>query len=740
MKWNKPKKILVIVTLSLFVCYALGFILNCVFSNNFTFRFRASLLTDGTTFVYAFVLFAAAGLIALYYYYKHFWLFNAKHILKGNKGDKRIEVNLEQARFQTDREIDANFIKAEYGELNAKEIVGIPVKAEQVGEKYQIHFAKNAHTLVIGTTGSGKTTTFINPTIQILSESKAKPSLLISDPKGELYALHAKSLEEKGYEVKVLDLRNPYNSVRWNPLERPFTMYRRMQNLADEAETDEENGCYRFNGKTYYKQTDLIAALQVEMQKIFDEVYEELHDMVTVLCPVLNQNEPIWESGAKNFILAIALAMLEDSKIPELGMTKEKYNFFNLMKIATNTEDDCAELVKYFQGRGELSKALSLSKQVLDSSDKTRGSYLSTMFDKLNIFADLSLCALTSANEIEFSEMAERPIALFLQIPDEKATRHTLAAMVMLQAYKELVAKANSYAALSLPRSVYFLMDEFGQLPRVEKLEQMITVGRSRNIWLCLVIQSYAQLAKVYDEKAAEIIRSNCNIQVFIGTSDPKTIEEYSKRCGNYTVITRSTGYNTVKADDINSNASIKERPLIYPTELAQLNKPGDMGHAVVTVFGYMPIMSVYTPSYACKAYRLTQGEQSLREGRYFDEDRVFYDMKRRNELVLPKHPPQRRGGGSGGMNLVRQAEGLKEHIKEQLERCISPELMPDEERIRLLTLIDKQAYMQVRETLEETARRAASVNEDHLVSALENLCKKLTLLEMASDSVTTKR
>ncbi|MFQ7078940.1 MAG: hypothetical protein ACLRSW_13935 [Christensenellaceae bacterium] len=59
------------------------------------------------------------------------------------------------------------------------------------------------------------------------------------------------------------------------------------------------------------------------------------------------------------------------------------------MKIATNTEDDCAELMRYFQNRGPLSKALSLSKQVLDSADKTRGSYLSTMFDKLNIFADL---------------------------------------------------------------------------------------------------------------------------------------------------------------------------------------------------------------------------------------------------------------------------------------------------------------------------------------------------------------
>lgn len=738
MKWNKLKKVLVIANGIIFVCYAVGFVLNCVFTHNYTFRFDIRLLFSGTTFLYAGLLLVIAGIVALYYYYKHFWLFNTKNIIRGNKGDKRIDVNLEQARFQTNNEINGNFPKIEYVKLSETDISGIPVKAEQVKDKYLVNFAKNAHTLVIGTTGSGKTMTFINPTIQILSESKAHPSMLISDPKGELYSLHAKSLEKKEYTVKVLDLRNPYNSVRWNPLERPFVMYQRMLNLADEVKTDEEQGYYLFDGKTYYEQTAVAAALQVEKQKIFDEVYEDLHDMITVLCPVVNKNEPIWESGAKNFILAIALAMLEDSKLPELGMTKEKFNFFNLTKIATNTEDDCAELVRYFKGRGELSKALSLSKQLLDSAEKTRGSYLSTMFDKLNMFADLSLCALTSANEITFSEMAEKPIALFLQIPDEKVTRHTLAAMVMLQAYKELVAKANSYPTLSLPRSVYFLMDEFGQLPRVEKLEQMITVGRSRNIWLCLVIQSYAQLAKTYDDKAADIIRSNCNIQVFIGTSDPKTIDEYSKRCGNYTVITRSAGYNTVKADDINSNASIKERPLIYPSELAQLNKPGDMGHAIVTVFGYMPIRSYFTPSYECKAYRLVPGEQKLSEGRYFDEDNIFYDMKRRNERVLPKRPQQKRPVG-GGMNLARQTEGLKEQIKEQIERSIPPELMPDAERIRLMTLIDKQAYLRVREFIEETAKRAASLNEDHLISALDNLCKKLTLLEMASDGETTK-
>ena len=514
MKWNKLfaklKKPLIIAGCTLAVSFVAGFFLNCLFTYNFKFRADINLLVDGKTYLYAFLLSVIALTVALAYYYKHYWLKNSKKIIQGDERDNDVAANLEQAHFQTDEEVEKNYKKITYAELPRTNLVGIPVRAVERRGRYEIHFAKNAHTMIIGTTGSGKTTTFINPAVQILSQSAAKPSMLISDPKGELYALHAKSLADKGYIVKVLDLRNPYNSVRWNPLERPFLNYQRMLHIDEEVTADEERGGWVFEGELYNDPEELQSALQVKKQWLFDQVYEDLHDMITVLCPITNKNEPIWESGAKNFILAIAIAMLEDSANPALGMTKEKYNFYNLMKIATNTEDDCAELMRYFQNRGPLSKALSLSKQVLDSADKTRGSYLSTMFDKLNIFADLSLCSLTSANEITFSDMAEKPIALFLQIPDEKETRHTLAAMVLLQAYKELVAKANTYPDLSLPRSVYFLMDEFGNLPPIHKMEQMVTVGRSRNLWLCLVIQSYAQLAKVYDEKVADIIKSNC--------------------------------------------------------------------------------------------------------------------------------------------------------------------------------------------------------------------------------------
>lgn len=631
MKKKKASKIFLILLIVFWISYLLGLVLSCLVHKGFEPRYLISRETIGFT-----ALFLLLSLVAvLLYAYNHWWIFRSKKIMEGKDSDLHFSANLEEARFQSEEEMNKNYETYGFEELKDRKITGAIIKAKEEDGHLKVTFAKPAHTLVIGTTGSGKTATFVNPSIQILSELKNHPSMLISDPKGELYQSNAKALRDKGYEVKVLDLRNPYNSVRWNPLERPYLLHQRAMGLEKEIAPDEEQGCYFFEGNQYWSKEEVDSAIQVRRQQLNDQVYEDLNDICAVLCPVTNKEEPMWESGAQHLILAIALAMLEDSDDQKLGMTKEKYNFYSIMKVATSTEDECKELIDYFHNRSPLSKASSLSKQVMDSSDKTRGSYLSSTFDKISMFSDLSLCALTSSNEIEFGSMGEKPIALFLQIPDEKETRHTLASMVILQAYKELVNKANSYPSLSLPRPVYFLLDEFGNLPKIHKLEQMVTVGRSRNIWLDLVIQSYSQLSKVYDEKSADIIKSNCNIQVWIGSTDLKSAEEFAKRCGNYSIVQRSVGYQSAKADDISSNSSVKERPLIYPSELQTLNNPRDMGHAIVTVFGYQPIRSTFTPCFQVPQFDMEKIDQKLEKGRFFDEKNAYYDMKNRNRIVM---------------------------------------------------------------------------------------------------------
>lgn len=701
--------------------FCVGYLINIFVSNNFVFKFSISseILLSYKTYLYAFEVFAIIMLIFLFVWYKGAFK-NPKALMSTNENDV-IYTGLEQAHFQTDEEIIKNYKTISYNDLPNIEVEGIPVKAEETKKDFNITLAKPAHTLIIGTTGSGKTTTFISPTIQILANTKSKPSMLISDPKGELYALHAKSLLKRGYDVKVLDLRNPYCSIRWNPLEKPFEMYQEMLSLDNKVSVNEEEGYYIFENKIYYDKDELNAVIQVKKQELFDEVYEDLNDICSVLCPVKNKSEPIWESGAKNFILAITLAMLEDSENPNNEMTKEKFNFFNIMKIATNTQNDCEDLMEYFKHRSPISKSVSLSKQVLDASDKTRGSYLSTIFDKLSMFSDMSICSLTSANEIDFAEISTKPTALFLQIPDEKETRHTLAAMVILQAYKALVAKANTYPDLSLPRSVYFLLDEFGNLPQVHKLEQMITVGRSRKIWLALVVQSYAQLAKVYDEKSADIIKSNCNIQIFIGTTDQKTIEEFSKKCGNYSIIQKNVSFSSSN-DGVGSSVSVKERPLIYPTELAQLNNNQNMGNAIVSIFGYSPIRSKFVPSFKSKYFVLEKTNQLLSAGKYFNEEKVFYDMLKRNEQFKRKVVK---------VNPKEIDEFIK-RIEIEIDKGIDFEIIPDDDyKIKMLEKLNTKDYVGLKDMCDELQYQAEKkkIENVNIYIELKNTVEQLIRL-----------
>jgi len=183
-KWDKLKKLFVIIAIVAAVCLALGFVLNCYIKHGFKMAIDFRLLFDKNTFIYFGVLMVVALFIVVWYYHKHFWLFNSRNVIKGNKRDADIKVNLEQARFEDEAEINRNFPRYKFGDLS-EAASGIPVRAEQ-GKRgdYNVNLSGNAHTLIIGTTGSGKTTTYISPAIQILSETQSKPSLLIADPKG----------------------------------------------------------------------------------------------------------------------------------------------------------------------------------------------------------------------------------------------------------------------------------------------------------------------------------------------------------------------------------------------------------------------------------------------------------------------------------------------------------------------------------------------------------------------------
>ena len=410
-------------------------------------------------------------------------------IFSSKKGGDVISV-LENSRFMTDKERDKYFKPHAYEDLAALSKFkddGVPVRAlmDKKG-KLQLNFLNGVHSLVIGSTGSGKTTTFINPMIQLLAATGCGSSMIITDPKGELFDLHSAFLKERGYDVMVLDLRDTYSSSRWNPLESIWDMYQEFRHtgesiivhrdsMEDYTELKQVDGVAEagelwceWNGKAYADLRHCQDDVSVAKQKIYDEMYEDLNDLVSGICPITNEKDPLWEKGARSIILATCLAMLEDSTDERLDMTKEKFNFYNLNKILTNSENNYEALKNYFEGRNPLSQAVTLSRQVLAAADQTMSSYMSITFDKLSLFNDNGICGLTSMTDIHAEQFAERPTALFLKIPDEKDTRHGLASLFVLSIYKALIKVASAREDLSLPRNVYFIMDEFGNMPKIE--------------------------------------------------------------------------------------------------------------------------------------------------------------------------------------------------------------------------------------------------------------------------------
>ena len=581
-------------------------------------------------------------------------LFNGSFF--GGKAEKAmVDGVLENSRFMTDKERDKFFYQFDYDNAGEAKRDGVPMRAilDKKG-KLQCNFMPNAHSLIIGATGSGKTTTFINPMIQLLGATNCGSSMIMTDPKGELFAMHSKYLKERGYDVLLLDLRDTYSSSRWNPLGGIWDMYQEYvhagkgivvhrDSMADYPELKQmdgmaENGAVwaQWQGKAYADLTHCYDDVSVAKQKIYDEMYEDLNDLISVICPIENEKDPLWEKGARSIILATCLAMLEDSEDPSLGMTKEKFNFYNLNKALANSENNYQALKDYFKGRSQLSQAVTLSRQVLSAAEATMSSYMSITFDKLNMFNDRGLCGLTSATDIVASQFAERPTALFMKIPDEKDTRHGLAAVFVLCMYKALIKVASAREDLSLPRNVYFILDEFGNMPKIEKFDKMITVGRSRKIWFNMVVQSYSQLNNVYGEQVADIVKSNCAMKMFIGSNDIGTCKEFSELCGNMTVRTNSTSTGLgSKEGDINVSTQTQVRPLIYPSELQKLNNKVSTGNAIIVTFGNYPLKTKYTPSYKCPYYKFGQMDLGEIRSHVFRADAVYYDLGKRNRLVL---------------------------------------------------------------------------------------------------------
>jgi len=548
----------------------------------------------------------------------------------GSRRVKKVNKDLEDSHFMTDSEIAHNkgFTVTTFDGLQTVQD-GLLIKAERTNEGMKVVLCDPIHAAIIATTGTGKTTTYIEPSIEILSRTSTKPCMVITDPKGELYDRHAATLKKNGYNVHNIDLTNTYKSTLWNPFN---DVWRKTARIREDI-TQEKNK-YKWGGKLYATNAEAERAKKEFTVKLNDEIYIDLQDLIYTMCPVNDKSQPMWEQGARDLLFAMALRMWED--VRDGYMPKEKFNLYNLWwNLTEYARDDCEVLKEYIDGcADEQSRAKSMASTVLVSEDRTLSSYLGSVNQYLHWMADGGVAQLTSGNEIEFSEWDEQPNVLFVKIPDMKEGRHGLVSLMLLQLYKALDEKGEKNSELGetpdkrLKRHCYFLMDEFGSLPPIRNFDNIVKIARSLGVFMLPVLQDYAQLDKVYGEKPATTIKNNCNVKIFMGTSDDKTRNEISEACGKHKV--KSVSYNENK--DMSVSTSAQSVPLIYPSELKNLNAPknGVFGNAVIIVSGVYPITSHTTPCFAAKdIYGIEETKFPQKDFMIFDELANRYDITR---------------------------------------------------------------------------------------------------------------
>ena len=434
------------------------------------------------------------------------------------------------------------------------------------------------HNLIIGSTGSGKTQAIIFPMVHTLS--KHGESMIITDPKGEIYEKTKIMLEKQGYEIILLNFRNPQQGNAWNPLSLPYRLWK--------------------SGNQ-------------------DKAIELLDDLaLNILYDESSKNaDPFWEKTSADYFSGIALGLFEDA-------TEEQININSISLMSTVGEEKfkgSTYIKEYFNGKDPAGAAYTNASSTILAPSDTKGSIIAVFKQKIKLFASrVNLSEMLSYSNFSIENIGTKKTALFIVIQDEKKTYHSLATILVKQIYETLIDVAQNNGG-KLPIRTNFLLDEFANMPPLKDVTTMITAARSRAMRFTMIIQNFAQLNEVYGEQSAETIKGNCGNLIYLISTELKALEEISKMCGE------------VKSKKDDKTVST---PLITISDLQKLK----MFEVIVRRLRIPPFKTKLTPNYKMDWGRVYPSEdlmhikpRVMREIQTFDV-REFVKAKNQEKMA----------------------------------------------------------------------------------------------------------
>ena len=397
---------------------------------------------------------------------------------------------------------------------------------------------RNLNLLICGGSGAGKTRFFAKPNVM-----QCNTSFVILDPKGEILRDTGGLLKKKGYEVKVLDLINMYKSHCYNPF--------------------------------VYLKTDN------DVQKLVTNLFKSTTPKGS------QSNDPFWDTAASMLLLALIFYLWYEAPEEEQNFTM----VMEMLRAGDVKEDDelyVSPLDILFE-RLEMDNpehiALKYYRDYHSGSAKTLKSIQITLASRLEKFNLESLSKLTTTDELELEKMGERKTALFALIPDNDTSFNFIVSILYTQLFQQLFYIADHKYKGRLPIHVHFVMDEFANVSLPDDFAKILSVMRSREVSVSIILQNLAQLKALF-EKDWESIIGNCDTFLYLGGNEQSTHKYISELMGKENLDLNTYGRSFGRNGNYSTNYQQTGRELLSPDEVRML----DNKYAILFVRGERPI------------------------------------------------------------------------------------------------------------------------------------------------------
>jgi|GEM_PF-2101883 len=395
---------------------------------------------------------------------------------------------------------------------------------------------RNDNIITIGGSGRNKTVGYVIPNILHIAEHVGE-SMVITDPKGEIFDNTSEFLKEHGYDVLYINLLDINRTMRYNPFDFIQNTTDAL-NLARMIIASTDNGVKNTSG------------------------------------------DSMWRNAEESYFAAIMLFLKEK-------MPKEKQTIKSVLQIGTYIGQDEEKLEEMFSQLSPDSEALQMYNIFKIAQDRTRSGILIGFGVRLRLWVSKEVAYLTSASDFDLRQLGQRKTALFFLMPDKDRTFDVIPSLLIDQIFNVLYELAGSSLGRRLPVDVRFILDEAANIAPINDLEVKVSTMRSRGISIVPIFQTITQFKNRYDkDRWSEIIGSS-DTTVYLGSNDLQSNEYISKRLGKKTLIVN----NVSESKNKRSNSSSKSytsigRELLQVDELERL--PAD--EAIVIHAGMYPM------------------------------------------------------------------------------------------------------------------------------------------------------